>query len=132
MYPIYTLLIQICILLFMQYVLQLCLHWQVKTLWFDLLLWELRLFFIHVFSYYLFYFFLKIFYYFVQLSILVSQQLLPVVMGDVYPIITAVITTMTVETIAMKLAAYSELVTPTQNSLAIMEGVYLFSMSAME
>lgn len=53
-------------------------------------------------------------------------------MGDVYPIITAVITTMTVETIAMKLAAYSELVTPTQNSLAIMEGVYLFSMSATE
>lgn len=53
-------------------------------------------------------------------------------MGDVCRIITAVITTMTVETIAMRLAAYSELVTPTRNLRAIMEDVYLFSMSAME
>lgn len=52
-------------------------------------------------------------------------------MGGVYPIITAVITTMTVEIIVMRLAACSELVTPTQNLRAIMEGVYLFSMSAM-
>lgn len=66
------------------------------------------------------------------LSILVSQQLLPVAMGAVYPIITAVITTMTVEITVTRSAACSELVTPTQNLLAIMEGVYLFSTSAME
>lgn len=53
-------------------------------------------------------------------------------MDDVYPIITAVITTMTVEITVMRLAACSELVTPTQNLLAIMEGAYLFSMCAME
>ena len=70
------------------------------------------------------------FFYFLQLSILVSQQLLRVVMGDACPIITAVITTMTVEITVMRLAACSELVTPTQNLLAIMEGVYLFSTSA--
>lgn len=67
-----------------------------------------------------------------QLSILVSQQLSPVAMGDAYPIITAAITTMTVEITVMSLAACSEPVTPTQNLLAIMEGVYPFSMSAME
>lgn len=86
------------------------------------MLYPYTIFFINFFNYFLF----------VQLSILVSQQLLPVVMGDVCPIITAVITTTTVETIAMRLAAYSELVTPTQNLLAIMEDVYLFSTSAME
>lgn len=85
---------------------------------------ELRLQFIHFFFFSLFYF--------LQLSILVSQQPSPVAMGDVYPIITAVITTMTVEITVMSLAACSEPVTPTQNLLAIMEGVYPFSMSAME
>lgn len=69
---------------------------------------------------------------FLQLSILVSQQLSPVAMGDAYPTITAAITTMTVEITVMNLAACSEPVTPTQSLLAIMEGVYLFSMSAME
>lgn len=69
---------------------------------------------------------------FLQLSILVSQQLSPVAMGDAYPIITDAITTMTVEITVMSLAACSEPVTSTQNSLAIMEGVYPFSMSAME
>lgn len=66
------------------------------------------------------------------LSILVSQQLSPVAMGDAYPIITAAITTMTAEITVMSLAACSEPVTPTRNLLAIMEGVYPFSMSAME
>lgn len=71
-------------------------------------------------------------FYFLQLSILVCQQLSPVAMGDACPIITAAITTMTAEITVMSLAACSEPVTHTRNLLAIMEGVYPFSMSAME
>lgn len=66
-----------------------------------------------------------------QLFIPVNQQLSPAAMGDVSPTLIAVITTMTVETTVMRWAACSELVTPTQNLLAIMEGVYLLNTSAM-
>lgn len=66
-----------------------------------------------------------------QLFIPASQQLTPAAMGGVYPTLIAVITTMTVETTVMRWDACSELVTPTQNLLAIMEGVYLLNTSAM-
>lgn len=69
--------------------------------------------------------------YLLQLFIPVSQQLSPVATGGVYLTLIAVITTMTVETTVMRWAACSELVTPTQNLLAIMEGVYLLNTSAM-
>lgn len=52
-------------------------------------------------------------------------------MGDVYATLIAVITTMTVETTVMRWDACSELVTPRQNLLAIMEGVSLLHRSAM-
>lgn len=68
---------------------------------------------------------------FLQLFIPVSQQLSPAAMGDVYATLIAVITTMTVETTVMRWDACSELVTPRQNLLAIMEGVSLFITSAM-